>query len=168
MPGMRTPAERFFAKVNVSGPVPEHCPELGPCHLWTGSMAGRAKDRRGRFHLDGKLVVAHRAAWTFSRGGPPPELRVLHRCDNPGCVNPAHLFLGTQADNMLDRDRKGRTSRVSRNRGESNPHARLTNENVLAIRMLVSVNSQSAVARCFGTKQGTISRIASGRARATA
>jgi hypothetical protein len=70
----------------------------------------RDSDGYGDRTVDGKGWAAHRYAW-FERFGPiPTGMHVLHRCDNPPCINPDHLFLGTNADNIKDRDRKGRQS----------------------------------------------------------
>jgi hypothetical protein len=74
-------------------------PKTG-CHVWTGSKYGRGY---------GNLQIAtHRLAWELANGPIPEGLSILHRCDNPACCNPDHLFLGTQADNMADKVRKGR------------------------------------------------------------
>jgi hypothetical protein len=75
------------------------------CWLWLGAPVDWKG--YGRFYRDGAAVLAHRAAWGLFRGE-PADLRVLHKCDNPACVNPDHLFLGTQLDNIRDRDAKGR------------------------------------------------------------
>jgi len=83
----------------------EPCPTTG-CHLWTGAQNvfgyGIVYDRNRR------NIGTHRAAWFFAHGPIPGGLYVLHRCDNPFCINPAHLFLGTHADNHRDMWRKGR------------------------------------------------------------
>lgn len=92
--------ERFWSKVN----------KTDECWLWT---RGRTKQGYGTFSLDGKTHNAHRLAWLFTYGD-PGELQVLHRCDNPPCVRPDHLFLGTVADNMKDRDAKGRNGHLGK------------------------------------------------------
>lgn len=75
------------------------------CWEWTGS---KKEEGYGRFQVDGKWVSAHRHALVLSGVEVPPDLCVLHRCDNPPCCNPSHLFLGTRQENNRDRDLKGR------------------------------------------------------------
>lgn len=75
------------------------------CWIWTGT---RLSAGYGVIRHEGKLVRAHRVSWEMNRGPIPEGKRVLHRCDVPFCVNPAHLFLGTQADNVSDMIAKGR------------------------------------------------------------
>ena len=77
------------------------------------------------------MLLAHRVSWELYRGKIPAGLCVLHRCDNPSCVNPEHLFLGTKKDNALDREHKGR-GRLSH--GEFSGFNKVTNEQVLEIR----------------------------------
>lgn len=95
--------ERFWNHV-------EAIPEGSGCWEWTGATV---KDGYGRVELShlGKrirAVMAHRLSWGIHMGPIPPGMSVLHHCDNPPCVNPAHLFLGTQADNIRDMILKGR------------------------------------------------------------
>jgi len=106
---------RFWGKVDKHGPVPIARPDLGSCWLWTGSRrAGRGECHYGQFILprwNGKQrnVYAHRLAYELTFGPLPAGTPcVCHRCDRPNCVNPAHLFLGTQLDNLTDARRKGR------------------------------------------------------------
>lgn len=114
--GRRVPAEqRFWPKVNKDGPVPVHVPELGPCWVWTGAKApyGHGAFARGG---KGRAVGSHRFAYELMVEPIPNGLCVLHRCDNPCCVNPEHLFLGTQADNMYDAIAKGRVPQLTSRR----------------------------------------------------
>ena len=97
---------RFWSKVNKDGPAPAHAPHLGPCWLWTD--APKRRSGYGRLLVAGRVLPAHRIAWRLHRGPIPEGLGVLHRCDTPLCVNPSHLFLGTNADNTHDAQAKGR------------------------------------------------------------
>jgi hypothetical protein len=109
----------FWDYVNEFGPTPEHVPELGPCWLWTGDLYPNGYG----YSLGGpKTRYAHRAAWLITKGPIPSRLYVLHKCDNPPCVRPSHLWLGTALDNAQDRDRKGR-SRWHRRRLQETPSA---------------------------------------------
>lgn len=104
----------------------------------------------------GRDQKAHRVSWSIVNGPIPEGLCVCHRCDNPGCVNPAHLFLGTHADNMLDREIKGRANRPSF-AGERNSQAKLTSENVNNI--LSSAETSPVLAKRYGVSASSIRRI---------
>ena len=96
---METLTDRFWAKVEKSD----------TCWLWTGA---HQSDGYGTIYRNGTMQLAHRVSWYLEHGYMPEE-HVLHECDIPACVNPSHLFLGTQRDNMRDAVRKGRKSRIS-------------------------------------------------------
>lgn len=102
--------ERFWRKVDKSGPAPAHVPEIGNCWTWIG---GGIRDKGyGIFWLRGQMVRPHRVSWLIAHGE-MPTLCVLHRCDNRACVRPDHLREGTQLENIADRVAKGRSHRPS-------------------------------------------------------
>lgn len=112
----------FWAKVQVSEP--------DECWIWTGAIG---KQGYGNWNTGGKTWRVARASWTIAHGPIPEGNCVCHTCDNPPCVNPGHLFLGTPADNMADMTEKGRRARKGPS-GERNSHAKLTASQVLEIR----------------------------------
>lgn len=140
--------ERFLGKISRSE----------GCHVWTGTVNDSGY---GLFKIGWKKgqVRAHRYSWELANGKIPEGLFVLHKCDNPICVNPDHLFLGTQADNIKDMDEKGRrvSSRIARFFGEDHPHSRLTEDQVRKIRE--DSRTQAVIAKDYGVGQMTISRI---------
>lgn len=140
--------------------IPE--PNTG-CWLWLG---GSVRAGYGHFPLRGRMVLAHRFAWAEAHGPVPPGLFVCHRCDNPPCCNPAHLFLGTARDNMRDKDAKGRGRYVGAHsplRGERHPRAKLTWEAVASIRERHAAGAAiRGLARGFGVSQKAIQKIVRG------
>lgn len=133
---------------------------LDACWPWTGA---RSPLGYGRTHvyIDGqrKSRNAHQAVWLVERGPIPPGQCVLHRCDNRACCNPAHLFLGTQAENTADRHAKGRDAR-----GARNTKTKLSPEQVAEIRQLhASGRSAASIARDFGVWSTSIDRIVRGK-----
>lgn len=125
------------------------------CWEWIGHIGqrgyGQVKDKY-------KTKLAHRVAYELANGPVPEGMRVCHRCDNPVCVNPAHLFLGTDADNMQDKAAKGR---CNPERGEKHHAAKLTEMQALDI--LVSTLKGKDLALMYGVSPATISDIKTGR-----
>jgi hypothetical protein len=107
--------------------------------------------------------MAHRLSYRRNVGPIPEGMQVLHRCDNPACINPGHLWLGTHNDNMRDMKRKGR--RLGVNTGEENGAAKLTWEDVDEIRARYEAGgiSQEALATEYDVTQTAIYRIVRGK-----
>lgn len=141
---------RFWSRVNMAG--------LDECWPWKGrtNWAGY-----GSFSAAGKEWRANRIAVELSDGPIPDGLKVLHRCDNPPCCNPRHLFLGTMADNCVDRDTKGRGVPPARVFGEATTAAKLTAADVLDIRSRHAAGERAvSIARSYTTvKRGAIYKI---------
>lgn len=136
--------ERFWSRVEMS---------LMPngCWLWRGQISQRGY---GVVRKSGKHQYAHRVSYELTNGVMPREMRVCHRCDNPPCCRPSHLFLGTQEENIHDMRRKGR-----------NPHPlKLSESDILEIRHryanreAVKISMQQ-LANEYGVVKGYISKI---------
>ena len=141
-------AERFWAKVD----------RTGSCWLWTAS---RNRLGYGQIFIRGKslLGMAHRVSWELANGPIPEGLLVCHHCDNPPCVNPDHLFLGTDRDNARDAIRKGR---MKHGRPTT---AKLTDASAAAIHVALAIGTSKAeLARRFSVSETLIYNIATGRA----
>jgi len=137
--------DRFYPNVDTSG----------DCWLWTGK---RNADGYGELEHRKRLLKAHRVALTLTGIAIPPGKEVCHTCDNPACVRPSHLFVGTHSDNMQDMVRKGRGV-TPNTKGEEHGAARLTAQQVLAIR--ADGRSQRVIAAAYGVAQSLISQIKS-------
>lgn len=127
------------------------------CWLWTKALS--VTGGYGQIGINGKILPAHRVSYECFVGPIPAGMKACHKCDTPACVNPDHLFLGTQADNMRDMDSKGR--RVSL-KGEDAGRAKLTAVQIEDIRS--SSLTQVELAKKYGVNQTHISRIIRGEA----
>lgn len=157
--------QRFWAKVDVSG----------ECWEW---KANKNNKGYGMIRLGGlaSKVLAHRVSYELEHGVIPGDKIVMHRCDNPGCVNPAHLRLGTMLDNMLDKVAKGR-ARYNPLRGDNHPfrngkaplgedagRAQFTNTQVSEFRRLMTAGKSAyQLAKEVGAAYSAMKRIKAGK-----
>lgn len=140
--------ERFWARVDRS--------DDEGCWLWTGPIRGNGY---GGFYVDGLAFYAHRWAYVCHYGEDPGAFLVCHRCDNPSCVNPSHLFLGDHIDNARDMESKGRGG-DRRNFGRRNGRAKITLADAATIRRRWSGGEAiAALARDFAVSTSTISDV---------
>lgn len=124
------------------------------CWEWRGY---RGPSGYGRLYLKpGAYTTAHRASWIVTHGEIPDGKCVLHHCDNRACVNPDHLFIGTQQDNMADMNAKGRR-KTPVMVGETHPAAKLTEREVLEIR--ASALPREQLEAKYGVSKPTIHQI---------
>lgn len=149
---MATVEERFWSKIDRSNP--------DGCWIWTAAVwkqrGGYGKFQAGSSRSGNRAVRAHRFAWELTHGPIPDGLQVCHRCDNPPCCNPSHLFLGAPVVNSRDMVAKGRS-----NRGEARPQAKLTETAVLEIRRrLADGDSCYRLAKEFGVGWSTVKHVA--------
>lgn len=132
----------------------------GPDACWPWKLTRRTGGGYGSLHINGHAVGAHRRSYELTHGAIPKGLWVLHRCDNPPCCNPSHLFLGTNADNVADRQAKGRTRTKAGPRPEY--RRKVTPEIAQEIRKLASDGvPTAALARRFKLSKQTIRRTKS-------
>ena len=141
--------QRYWSRVDKRGP--------DECWNWTGTTSRGY----GKFYDGVAMRRAHRYAWQFAHGEWPGEWHVLHSCDNPLCQNPAHLKLGTHADNMREMEQRGRAKYV---RGEAHGKSRLTTESVKTIRaMRADGETLHSIASAIGVTIATIHNVVTGR-----
>lgn len=149
-------AERFWEKVAKAGPT--------QCWLWTGASNSTRYGRMSRGAPSREIVLAHRVSYELHNGPIPNGLWVLHHCDNPPCVNPAHLFLGDQKANMQDAKAKGRAVDPPHRQGEAHHSAKLTEEQVRSARRRIAAGeTHASIATSYGVSTAAISLIAMGR-----
>ena len=137
--------DRFWNKVNKGKP--------DQCWEWT---AWKNNKGYGQIGEGGKLKLAHRISWRLVYGAIPAGMKVLHRCDNPACVNPNHLFLGSQQDNISDMMAKSRGAR-----GKKRWNCKLTEKDVHSIRK--STLKQYKLAEIYNVCPSHISDIRNGK-----
>lgn len=140
------PEIRFWAKVQ----------KTDSCWNWTGCLNNKGY---GEFFAGpgAGYEFTHRFSWILHFGSIPSDMKVLHQCDNPKCVRPDHLFLGTQIDNIRDMCSKGRESHHHGLKGEKHPKAKLTDDDVRFIRESTMTGRDLALK--FGVWPGVISGI---------
>lgn len=131
------------------------------CHEWQGHIM---RNGYGQFNVNGKVQLTHRVSYEMSNGCIPQGMYVLHRCDNPACCNPEHLFVGTQADNMRDAKLKGRSRSplIDNPRiGKLNVNAKMTDELVARARSMYATGgySQPQLARMFGVSKASMNSL---------
>ena len=143
---MRTAEERFWEKVDKSS----------DCWVWTGALSHLGY---GKFWYRDKVQSAHRVAYQLFIGEIPKGMCICHTCDNRKCVNPKHLWLGTQKENIQDMWAKGRKTHV----GTDGPGAKLCELDVLLIRELLPNHTQETIAEWFDVSRGAIGCISTGQ-----
>jgi len=140
-------AERFWKKVEINS--------QDTCWMW---LAATKEGGYGKIMgNDGHFYLAHRVAYEMLIGVIPAGMLLCHRCDNPGCVNPSHMFIGTQADNLKDMRAKGRGNPP---RGTRHPKARLTEQLVSQIRS--DHRSHRQLAKVLGISKSAIGMAKAG------
>jgi predicted XRE-type DNA-binding protein len=146
---MNSLKERFVSNIKTNNLY-----DYYSCWNWNGPIMGKGYGQFIKSSLGTRL--AHRVSWILFRESPIRDLFVLHKCDNRLCVNPWHLFLGTQEDNMKDMAFKKRSPR-----GEANVRCKLTFDQVIRIRLLHETGqfSQHRLSKIFHCSDSRISLI---------
>lgn len=136
--------QRFWPKIKKG--------DVNECWEWLASTSDKGY---GQVVWKGKHFLAHRISWELKNGSIPRDKVIMHRCDNPGCNNPAHLLLGTQADNLKDMRLKGREAK-----GEKHGRRKLTEQQAKEI--LASDVSQTALGKKYNVSRRTVNFIKNG------
>lgn len=144
---------RFWSKVKIA--------DTNECWEW---QASKNKDGYGQVTINYKVYRAHRVSWELFNGEMPPDMEVMHKCDNPCCVNPKHLILGTHQENMTDHMNKGRHRSVT---GTKHWKCKLTTDQVKYIRSRWESGgiTKSQLGREVGVSHVQIIRIINGKSR---
>jgi len=143
--------ERFWAKVDKRGP--------DDCWEWQAWRNNKGYGQMSKGTRDSGLIYAHHVSWELANGPIPTGLCVLHHCDNPACVNPRHLFLGTKADNTHDMMKKGRNAR-----GQTNGQSKLTERDVHEIRQMLGWRIfERVIAKKYGVGRTAINAVKTGK-----
>lgn len=153
--------DRFWARINKEGSLILET----RCWEWIGKGARREENTYGLLAVGGHQERSHRLSWKLHRGEIPDGLCVCHRCDNPRCCNPDHLFLGTRGENTLDAHAKGRLKPPPHLPGEKSRQAKLTEQQVLEIRRSYASGATTlkGLARIYGVRFTCIHAIVSRR-----
>ena len=145
---MKTVKEKLLSKIKVNK-------DTG-CWEWNGCKRHRGY---GAIAVNGRLEQAHRISYIEFNGDIPEGMYVCHKCDNPPCINPDHLFVGTPKENSADCIRKGRAYRgfINQPKGAESRNAKLTDDDVRKIR--VSTNRLKELSETYGVSMATISKV---------
>jgi len=135
-----TPIDRLIRNVEM---IPE-------CGCWISTLRATNHGKYARIKVDGKNILAHRLSWELHSGAIPQGMKVLHTCDTPCCVNPRHLYLGSQSQNMNDMYKKGRGRKGSCN-------IKLTVDQVVKIRL--DGRTYADISRDYGIAPSTVKLI---------
>lgn len=141
---------RFWERVKVLG--------IDDCWEWTGATETFGY---GRFYFCGRTQTAQRVSWQLTNGPIPVGMCALHKCDNPPCVNPNHLFLGSKTDNAADRQSKGRTRCAI---GEAQGSSKLKTSEIEQIKRLRKTGLlQRDIAKRFNVSRSLVGMIVNGK-----
>lgn len=137
--------KRFWTKVNKQ--------KLHECWIWIGIQN---KNSYGYLCINRRKFLAHRFSWIINNGNIPDKLCVLHKCDNPSCVNPNHLFLGTQAENIADMVKKNRQCVL---KGENHSRCKLKIKDIEKIKSLTNKLTKKEIAKIFNITRQYVGQI---------